>query len=524
VWLGIRLRSGAIDELGLTSAAMLAAMTSQHPGGFPVLEVVAADDQPAPLAPAGTGAGAAASAHVAAGAAAAASGAAAGAAGGASGSGGGGSEPAKRERDEDAAAQPARAAPGSARRSGRAAPQRADTHGAAGPSSAAAPASSDGHFTIRRTGESKYLTCAALEAALQPGDRVLLHGVMHGPLLIRFEGVRLHKVCAAGDVSGSVQPELIAVEQRPGAKKPVHTLTISADDVRVGYIRVRTPRETDGREQAAAVLVTKNVADFFMFHCSILGHGRDLVSKSPDGSVNYGHTGVWLETGVRNAFLEHVTFANISGDALEAHRGCTGRLNNVRIKSIAGLGVNLRGTGKFVFDRVHVEICGINGFRIFAFDVCTLRKCCAQECGEAGLVVTARSDDDELDGEARHDGAAQMHDARGMILQNNATFGALCVGGAAVDLSGAVIDDNGWNGVRVALPAPPAGATARTLLAGALLRRNGLASHADHSQAEHAAIAFEPKMLPWIDTTGVNMEDNGVDECVEVSAAAAGAD
>jgi len=517
VWLGIRLRSGAIDELGLMSAAMLAAMTSQHPGGFPVLEVVAADDQPAPLAPAGTGAGAAASAHVAAGAAAAASGAAAGAAGGASGSGGGGSAPAKRERDEDAAAQPARAAPGSARRSGRAAPQRADTHGAAGPSTAAAPASSDGHFTIRRTGESKYLTCAALEAALQPGDRVLLHGVMHGPLLIRFERVLLE-----GHLSGSVQPQLLAFEQLVGATAPVYTLTTSANKVSIKDIHVRTPRETDDRQQAAAVLVTKNVADLFMFHCSILGHGRDLVSKSPDGSVNYGHTGVWLETGVRNASLDDVVFENISGDALEAHRGCTGRLNNVRIKSIAGLGVNLRGTGKFVFDRVHVEICGINGFRIFAFDVCTLRKCCAQECGEAGLVVTARSDDDELDGEARHDGAAQMHDARGMILQNNATFGALCVGGAAVDLSGAVIDNNGWNGVRIALPAPPAGATARTLLAGALLRRNGLASHADHSQAEHAAIAFEPKMLPWIDTTGVNMEDNGVDECVEVSAAAAG--
>lgn len=484
------------------------------------LEAIAADDQPAPLAPAGTGAAAAATAHVAAGAAAAASGAAAGAAAGASGSGGGGSAPGgapKRERDEDAAAQPARAAPGGARRSGRAAPQRADTHGAAGPSTAPAPASPKAYFTIRRTGELKYLSCAALEAALQAGDRVLLQGVMQGPLRIRFEGVRLR-----GDLSGDIQPELVAFEHMEGATAAVFTLTVSADDVRVGYICVRTPRATQLRPQAGAVLVKQNVADFVMFSCSILGHGTRWVVKTL-AKVNFGHSGIVLEQGVRNAVFRIMTFAELSGDGFAASAGCTVRLSNVRMKNVAGLGVHLRCTGKCLLEEVHVKTCGTKGVRINAFDVCTLRECSAHLCIE-GFVFVMFDATDEPDGAGRPDVAVLMHDARGLISSKNGTFGVVTEGGVAVDLSGAIIDDNGCSGVRAELPAPPAGATARTLLAGAVLRRNGLDPEADKSQAEHAAIAVEHSMLPWIDTTGVIMEGNGVDACVEVAAAAAGAD
>ena len=387
---------------------------------------------------------------------------------------------------------------------------------AAPPSAAAADAELSGFFMIKRTGAQRYATCAALEAALLQGDKVILHGSVQGPLTVRHESVVLVGVPAS-------MPMLLAVEQLLATECPLprHTLVVDAHKVSVRNMRIWTSRAVDFlRPLAAAVQVEEGVQHFRMSGCEITGHRADILFD--EKRVSHGHSGIILCRGVR-AFLEQVRVMGLSGAGIVARYNAVAHFGRIDIAAVGGNGLWLDGAGPCTLDAVSTYDCSAYGIYVDAMDLCTLVNCSARKSGNSGLVIDVPNTLLE-----RYKGAlapvllTAPHVAIGFRSSDNGTYGVQVKAAAAVDLRGSRIERNDLNAVRVEYAVPLAGAVARILLADAQLLQNGRGGDVYLLQREDAAVGVErfsiggASLRDMVDDTGVIMQGNGADALVEV--------
>ena len=385
-----------------------------------------------------------------------------------------------------------------------------------------------GYFVILdAVPEVRYDSCAKLMAALEAspakaGVVVLLFGEMTGWLRLRLTGTKLRGVFLNGR-----RAVLRGVVLDPKDKTPRHTLAVGAHNVSVSEVQICTPLNVDGCEQASAVFLKAGCSDFSMDDVYIAGDASEAVLAMVNEELtNHGHSGVWMNRGVRNASFRRVRMVDLSGDGVEMHYNASAQFDDVMITQVRGNGAWLNASAACELNEVHATACGGNGFYVDALDVCRLHNCTSRDSGEAALVV-----DVPLQTLKDVAGAALTpallrdgHCARGFRGSRSGTYGTLLCRGAAVDLTDAVFEDSCWNALRTEYSARlPVGATARITLAGAQLLRNGLSPSEDKAEAEHAAIAVERDPVTKVahgfgllDLGGLKIEGNGHDGIVMV--------
>jgi hypothetical protein len=369
-----------------------------------------------------------------------------------------------------AAPPPAGAAPGAA------GPSAAAAAAAAAPAAAAA----GGYFLLRG---ARHASCAALAAALAPGDVAELHGAVQGPLALRVAGVQL---------LGRTHDAALLAPRDVDPAAP--TLLVTASDVRVTSLRVHGMRTVHARDQCAAVCAAptagaSSLSGFAMRNVDILGGGAEHACEI-DG-VRYGHPGVDLCTGVVDALLEDVRVCEVNGDGVLVRAGATATLRRVTVAGAAYIGFWLFHSGACALEDCAADACGEDGAYIDATAPCALRGFAATSCAGPGFVFDATAPPDELDALR-----AAPHATQRLRCVGNAAYGALLRHGAAACLAGAQLLRNAWNGVRVTAAALPGGGAAsaaarRISLAGALLLQNGRRASAAHPSSEGAAVVAE---------------------------------
>jgi hypothetical protein len=278
-----------------------------------------------------------------------------------------------------------------------AAPAPAAALAAAAPPSAAAAA--PGHFEVHGV---RYASCAAVQAAVAPGDVVELHGCVRGPLELRVDGVQLR---------GCTPDAALLAPRDADAAAP--TLLVTANGVHVKALRVHGMRKGPDRVEIPTVLVKPAGAavlvGFVMDDVSVLGGGgvhgyvdveeeeedADAVEGKDEGKekkkVRYGHPGVELCAGVRGAALTDVFVYNVSGDAVRLLQAVTATLTRVAVTRAAYIGFWLRAAGKCTLLDCRAVVCGENGAYIDTGMPCELIRFSALSCADSGVTFDVPS-------------------------------------------------------------------------------------------------------------------------------------
>jgi hypothetical protein len=167
----------------------------------------------------------------------------------------------------------------------------------------------------------------------------------------------------------------------------------------------------------------------------------------------------------------------------------TARLSGVEVTNAGRTGIWLDGSDACTARKCTVTAAADDGFTVEALQPCALDGCVAADCVQSagftfGIPASQRG---------RLAGSPLLHAphaATGIKATGNGSYGALIQDGVAVNLSGAILNGNGWNGLRVEPTALP-GATARITVDGARVTGNGRDAATPPGEALRCGVAVE---------------------------------